>query len=133
MCIRDSRSLPPPAAAPDGAVEIAVALMSMRHLELDPLVDWAWFRNKEVSQTRQLAESDEFCFRYSLDQLEGLRAAYGGRRVRLSMYHTGFEPAALGFYRALALSLRAQRGWLRVVPHFFRGGTRFEASQMAWE
>jgi len=114
-------------------VEISVALMSMRHLELDPVVDWAWYRNKEVSQTRPLAESDDFCFQYSLRQLAELRAAYSGHALLLNMYHTGFEPAAIGFYRAVAATLMRQRGRLRVVPHYFREGTRFAASETIWE
>lgn len=114
-------------------VEISVALMSMRHLELDPMVDWAWYRNKEVSQTRPLAESDEFCFQYSLKQLTELHVAYAGRALVLNMYHTGFEPAAIAFYRAVAMTLMRQRGRLRVVPHYFRGGTRFAASETIWE
>ncbi len=121
------------APTPANPVEISVALMSMRHLELDPVVDWAWFRNKEVSQTRPLAETDEFCFQYSLKQLAELQAAYDGRALSLKMYHTGFEPSAIGFYRAVAATLTRQRGWLRVVPHYFRGGTRFAASETIWE
>jgi hypothetical protein len=128
------RILPMNSAPPSpNLVEISVALMSMRHLELDPVVDWAWYRNKEVSQTRPLAESDDFCFQYSLRQLAELRAAYPGQAVLLNMFHTGFEPAALGFYRAVATILMRQRGWLRVVPHYFRGGTRFAASEIIWE
>jgi hypothetical protein len=119
--------------APANPVEISVALMSMRHLELDPMVDWAWYRNKEVSQTRPLAESDEFCFQYSLKQLTELHVAYAGRALVLNMYHTGFEPAAIAFYRAVAITLMRQRGRLRVVPHYFRGGTHFAASEIFWE
>ncbi len=114
-------------------VEISVALMSMRHLELDPMVDWAWYRNKDVSQTRPLAESDEFCFQYSLTQLTELHVVYAGQVIVLNMYHTGFEPAAIAFYRAVAMTLMRQRGWLRVIPHYFRGGTRFAASTTVWE
>jgi hypothetical protein len=119
-------------AAAANPVEISVALMSMRHLELDSVVDWAWYRNKEVSQTRPLAESDEFCFQHSLKQLADLHVAYSGRAVRLNMYHTGFEPASIGFYRAVAVTLMRQRGWLHVVPYYFRGGTRFAASETIW-
>jgi len=119
--------------APTNPVEISVALMSMRHLELDPVVDWAWFRNKEVSQTRPLAETDELCFQYSLKQLAELQVAYAGHALQLKMYHTGFEPAAIGFYRAVAATLMRQRGWLRVVPYYWRGGTRFAASETIWE
>ena len=114
-------------------IEISVALMSMRHLELDPVVDWAWYRNKEVSKTRPLAESDEFCFQHSLKQLAELQAAYSGCAVQLNMYHTGFEPAAIAFYRAVATTLKHQPGWLRVVPHYFRGGTHYAPSETVWE
>jgi hypothetical protein len=122
-----------PVPAPANPVQISVALMSMRHLELDPLVDWAWYRNKEVSQTRPLAESDEFCFQYSLKQLTELDVAYAGRALVLNMYHTGFEPAAIAFYRAVAITLMRKRGQLCVIPYYFRGGTRFAASEIVWQ
>jgi len=121
-----------PLALPN-PVKLSVALMSMRHLELDSVVDWAWYRNREVSQTRPLAESDDFCFQYSLRQLAELQSAYSGHALLLNMFHTGFEPAAIGFYRAVAATLMRQRGWLRVIPHYFRGGTRFAASETIWE
>lgn len=126
------RSLPQLESSHSPTVEISVALMSMRHLELDPIVDWSWYRNKEVSQTRPLADSDEFCFQYSLTQLEELKQAYAGERVLLKMYHTGFEPAAIGFYRAVMTMLMKHRGWLQVVPHYYRGGSHFQVSDTVW-
>ncbi len=127
------RTLAPPAAPAQDGVELSLALMSMRHLELDPFVERAWYRNKEVSQTRPLAESDEFCFRYSLAELEELRRVYEGRPVLLRMYHTGFEPASVGFYRAVVTELQSRRGWLRVLPHYYQGGTRFQTGEVTWE
>ena len=40
---------------------LRIALISMRHLELDRIVDMAWFRNREASQSRTL-EADRFCY-----------------------------------------------------------------------
>ncbi|MDR1383186.1 MAG: hypothetical protein LBJ67_04970 [Planctomycetaceae bacterium] len=114
---------------------LSTALMSMRHLELDSIVDWAWYRNKEVSQTRPLAESDEFCFQYSIKQIEELYKAYEGKPVLLKMYHTGFEPAVIGFYRALVLELSSfhRRGWLQVNPYYYRGATNFQPDEVIWQ
>ncbi|MCX7387315.1 MAG: hypothetical protein NTX48_11670 [Planctomycetales bacterium] len=117
----------------EGVIELKLALMSMRHLELDPFVERAWYRNKEVSVTRPLAESDEFCFQYSVRELAELRDVYKGHQVMIRMFHTGFEPAAVGFYRAVAKELKSRRGWLRVLPHYYRGGSRFETGKVVWE
>ena len=125
------RCLPPAKTGSEPEVLLKAALMSMRHLEIDPLVDFAWFRNREVSQTRALADSDAFCFEYSQKQFAELRAVYRGKRLTLHLYHTGFEPAALGFYRALTLTLQQER-WITVVPHYFRGEEGFARSSREW-
>lgn len=128
----------PSASTQDGVIELKFALMSMRHLELDPFVDRAWYRNKEVSVTRPLAETDDYCFQYSMNELDELREVYAheisaGTRLLLRMFHTGFEPAALGFYRAVVKELSARRNWFCVMPHYFRGGSRFETGKIVWE
>jgi hypothetical protein len=122
-----------------GGRVLRIALMSMRHLDLDRVVDMAWYRNREVSKPRTLADSDAFCFAYSLAELKKLSALGGA--VTIHMYHTGFEPACLGFYRAVAAALSADQaygagwavrlppGWLTVMPHYFKGGTHYEPSQ----
>lgn len=125
------RCLSPGKARDEHEVLLKAALMSMRHLEIDPLVDFAWFRNREVSQTRALADSDDFCFEYSQKQFAELRAVYQGKRIALHLYHTGFEPAALGFYRALTMTLQQER-WITVVPHYFRGEEGFARSLREW-
>ncbi len=121
---------------------IRVALMSMRHLDIDRVVDLAWYRNREVSQSRSLAESDEFCFRYSLDELHKLAKLHRqlGCPIRLEVYHTGFEPASIALYRAVAAVLTTDASlqadwanefpspWLTVVPHYFKGGTHYQPS-----
>lgn len=121
---------------------IKVALMSMRHLDIDRVVDLAWYRNREVSQSRSLAESDEFCFRYSLAEFQKLAALSSDLRrpIRLEVFHTGFEPASVGLYRAAAAVLAKDETfeagwakkhpdpWLVIVPHYYKGGTAYQPS-----
>lgn len=137
------RVLPPVFPVPPAdSLVIRAALMSMRHLALDKVVDLAWYRNREVSQTRAMSESDEFCFEYSLRELRSMRETFKGRHLTLLMYHTGFEPASIGFYRALTVALMrptefgvtaaAGGAWIRVVPQYFRGDDVFEQSQNPW-
>lgn len=120
-----------PAEARDGSFvsPLRVALMSMRHLELDPEIDFCWFRNREVSRTRTLAETDQFCFDTTLAQL---RDSLALGDLLLHMYHTGFESAVIGFYRGVVktlLDLRDRQGvsTLSVIPFYYRGGTRYQA------
>lgn len=106
-----------------GIEPLRAALMSMRHSEMDPLVDLYWFRNREVSRTRTLAETDQFCYETSVGQLEESLAL---GEVDLRMYHTGFEPAVLGFYRGVVRALLQQRqkgtgASLSVTPFYYRG------------
>jgi hypothetical protein len=105
---------------------LRVALMSMRHPELDPDIDFCWFRNREVSRTRTLAETDDFCYQTSLEQL---RDCLKQGPLRLSLYHTGFEPAVLGFYRAVVTLLRDhtfKQKHIHVTPYYFRGNANYQ-------
>jgi hypothetical protein len=121
---------------------IRVALMSMRHLDIDRIVDMSWYRNREVSQSRSLAESDEYCFRYSIAELRKLHefSTSIGKPVRLEVFHTGFEPASVGLYRAVTAILSGdehfQAGWAKslppwliVSPLYYKGGTNYEPSK----
>ena len=117
------KSLPP----------LRVALISMRHLELDRVVDMAWLRNREASQSRTLSEADRFCYEYSMRQFADLEAlARQNDGVHLHLYHTGFEPAVIAFYRAFIHSLlqgqNATPGIL-IVPHYYRGDNPYERGQ----
>lgn len=78
-----------------------IALISMRHLELDKVVDMAWICNRDASQSRTLSEADHYCYEYSLQQfsqLEMLSSQQNGLHIHL--YHMGFEPAVIAFYKA---------------------------------
>ncbi len=108
---------------------LRVALMSMRHLDLDRFVDINWFRNVEIPKQYSLAHADEYCFRRSAAQLQELRAMHRGQRLRLYLYHTGFEPAVIGFYRSVVVmldGLAKRKLWLEVVPMFRRSDGTFE-------
>lgn len=118
----------PPEGIPTGANPLRVALMSMRHVELDVDVDFCWFRNREVSRTRTMAETDEFCRAATETQLDE-SLALGD--LAMHLYHTGFEPAVIGFYRALVHRLSALRKSsgpsLVVTPYYFRGHDGYQA------
>jgi hypothetical protein len=115
-------------AIPEIANPLRVALLSMRHLELDPEIDFCWFRNREVSRTRTLAETDQFCFDTTLTQIDDC-LKLGDLGIHL--YHTGFEPAVLGFYRGIVYKLlelqKQQTARLSVEPFYFRGGDNYQA------
>lgn len=126
FCLATPTDDPPPVADP-----LRVALMSMRHVELDADVDYCWFRNREVSRTRTMAETDQFCVAATETQLnESL--ALGD--LAMHLYHTGFEPAVIGFYRALVRRLIARRGAtgpaLSVTPYYFRGRDGYQPGRV---
>lgn len=114
--------------APPAANPLRVALMSMRHVELDVDIDFCWFRNREVSRTRTLAETDEFCWTATATQLDESLAL---GQLEMHLYHTGFEPAVIGFYRALVQRLSALRHAsgpsVVVTPYYFRGHDGYQA------
>lgn len=114
--------LPTPKHDESRVQPLRAALMSMRHLELDPNIDFCWFRNREVSRTRTLSESDQFCYEATLEQLSNSLELDD---LILHLYHTGFEPAVIGFYRGVTQTLLEMQGngghELLVTPYFFRG------------
>lgn len=108
--------------AKDGVDPLRAVLMSMRHLDLDRVVDLAWFRNRRVSKTRTQAETDEYCYQTTLDLLD---AALKEGPLLLHMYHTGFEPAVIGFYRGV-VEVLCSGEMLSVLPYYYRGEKHFE-------
>jgi len=108
---------------------LRVALMSMRHLEMDHDVDMAWFRNRQVSKSRTFAETDTFCYLQTRNQLRETRSEGD---LRIYLYQTGLQPAVIGFYRALVEELmnRADSSpSLEVVPYYFRRKTGYRPGQ----
>lgn len=116
LCL-DSQQLEPSVSV------LRVALISMRHLDLDTEVDFCWFRNREASRSWTHAEADEFCYKETRRQLVELMSC---GPLRLILYHTGFEPACLGFYRGLVETIlerlnQNQPVQLQVEPRYLRG------------
>jgi len=104
------------------AVMINAGLMSMRHQGMDMDIDLAWFRNCEVSKSRTLALSDEYCYQESLRLLEQLAAEFSVASINL--FQTGFQPAVVGFYRAYAqMKAAGQIDDIAVIPYFYNRGT----------
>lgn len=103
--------------SPKPDVELRLALLSVRHTEMDPVVHGAWLRNAEISRPRPAAQTDDIVFEASRIQLLELTER-GKRTVLLHLYHTGLETAVVGFYRALAAHLADHPGSVTVVPMY---------------
>ena len=119
------RLQPPGDDGNNSRISVRAALMSMRHLEMDPVVDCAWFRNSQVSTGRTMAEIDEFCFLQTLEKLD-LFMERGVDLMRI--YQTDFPPAVIGFYRGLAMKLKERGGCITVIPMYARGESFLEGS-----
>jgi hypothetical protein len=97
---------------------LKLTLLSVRHVEMDAVVHGAWFRNTRISRNSPAALIDADAFAMSIKQLAQLRAR--GPHV-IEMHQTGFQPAVMGFYRAVVHALIAHPGSVCVVPKFFVG------------
>ncbi len=108
--------------APAAAI-MRMSLMSMRHPEMDALVDGAILRNRLISKVRPAAETDELAYTLSRERLGALSTIPVAKAtgVTLYVYQTGLQPAVMGFYRALIDHLAEHPGPLAVVPCFWRG------------
>lgn len=108
---------PIPATRPYDGESVHLGLMSIRHTKLDADVTGYWFRNRLVSVPgRSQAESEAYCYRDTVSRLHALAE----RRVTdIFLTHTGYEPAAIGFYRAAAQVASTHR--LRVHPRYLAG------------
>ncbi len=104
-----------------GGIVLRLALLSIRHTELDAVVDGAWLRNADVSKARAAAQTDDYVHHASLKQLKALTQD-GRRRVRIYLYQTGLETALVGLLRAVVEVLYDHPGYLEVVPMFFVKG-----------
>ena len=121
--------LPQKESVESSAPALRIAMMSMRHLEMDPEIDFCWFRNREVSRNRSLAETDQFCYDMTLQQMsENLQ--YGP--MNLQIFHTGFEPAVIGFYRGVVQTMsrcNVSNG-LRITPFYYRGSKGYQRGKV---
>jgi hypothetical protein len=110
--------------------ELRLALLSVRHPEMDVEVDGAWLRNTDISRPRAAGETDQLAFEVSRRQLSQLCV---GDPLLIRLYQTGLEPAVVGFYRAVAMQLIERPGSLAVVPMYFRRQSQTQASRQVAE
>lgn len=130
VCYRDGSEGPPfPLRAlrmygdrPTNWRELRLTLMSIRHVDMDSLVDGAWLRNTRVSRHRPEGDTDQLVYETSLRQLTRL----SDRPTLLCLFQTGLQPAVIGFYRAVTESLLIRPDNLAVLPFYFRGHEQFD-------
>jgi hypothetical protein len=126
------RSLPHKGAPPAASLELHFALLSIRHTEMDAMVNGAWLRNAEVSRPRPAGQTDDLVYDISRAQLTEL--GRGESHVRLYLYQTGLETAVVGFYKALVGHLLRYPGSVSVQPMYYeapRGPDPGKAEQSA--
>lgn len=105
--------------APEDWPRLKVILLSARHSEDDFEVDAAWLLNSLISRPRPMAETDALADEITYDQLREITLEHP---MVVDMYQTGFPPAIIGFYRAVARFLLSPVGdRLAVVPWVQRG------------
>lgn len=103
---------------------LRVGMMSARHSNdgLDVTVETYWFRNQEISIGRTQAETDDIAYKKSKEMFLRMRPEGS---YRINFYQTGFQPAVVGFYRALTEELIFREklpASLEVTPYYFMGG-----------
>jgi len=110
---------------PVGSIDLCAALESCRHFDLDAAVDFCLLRNADIAHREDatFAGQENIAYTRIRATLEDL-CGQGGLHLRL--FHTGLEPAVVGFYRAVIDLLLVGRP-LKVTPVFFVGGRDEEA------
>ena len=111
------RALPLKGQLPACSLELRFALLSIRHTEMDAVVDGAWLRNAEVSRPRPAGQTDDLVYDITRSQLAEL--CRGEAHVRLYLYQTGLETAVVGFYKALVDHLLSHPGSVSVQPMYY--------------
>lgn len=112
--------LPLEEKAPQNNV-LRLALISMRHNEMDDVVDGCVLRNRLVSRVRPAAETDHLAYALARQRLQ----AFAGKGMTIELFQTGFQPAVIGFYRALVEHLCEAPGSVAVCPQFHVYGVNF--------
>ena len=98
---------------------LRVALMSPRHLGMSSTSEVARICNRSTSGLHTLADADTLCYRLTCQQLQETRCEGG---LKFHLYQTTFQPAVIGFYRALLHELQYRAvspASLEVTPYYF--------------
>jgi len=102
---------------------LKVGQMSARHPEMDSEMKVYFFRNQEISIGRSAAEIDGVAYEKARELFLKMRTEGS---FRIGYYQTGFQPAVVGFYRALTEELVTRSKMLptiEVTPYYFLGGS----------
>ncbi len=120
------RCLKPRVGAARGTLDkqpvLHVGEISQRHHEIDSQVSVYFFRNQEISLGKTSAVSDEVAYKNAKEIFEKMRKE---GVYRIALHQTGFQPAAVGFFRALAeeiLSRGNSAPTIEVIPQYYFGG-----------
>lgn len=100
---------------------LRLALISMRHNEMDDAVDGCVLRNRVISRVRPAAETDHLAYSVARQRLQALAR----KDTTIELFQTGFQPAVIGFYRALVEQLREAPRSVAVWPQFHIHGSIF--------
>jgi len=106
---------------PAGLRTVPLAMISMRHPEMDVEVAGALLRNAEVSRMVAQAHMDETAYVKALEMLGSLLDR-GPVNVRL--HQTGLQPAVVGIYRAVCELLSSRRDLVVTPVHLRQKGRR---------
>jgi hypothetical protein len=93
---------------------LRLALISMRHNEMDDAVDGCVLRNRVISRVRPAAETDHLAYSMARQRLQALAR----KDITIELFQTGFQPAVIGFYRALVEQLCEAPRAIAVWPQF---------------
>ena len=101
---------------------LSVAMLSMRHPEMDHLVCGAFLRNSEISRDAAHGHVDMLAYQRATEAIDAL-SQHGPVHIRV--HQTGFQPPLVGLYRAVTDALLRERE-VAVTPVFFgsHGRTR---------
>lgn len=102
-------------------LQLDLALMSIRHTDMDSRVHGAWLRNSDVSRPRPAGETDDYVYETSRAQLDQLTIS-GRRTVAVRIFQTGLETAVVGFYRAIVEHLLVHPATVTVTPMYYVDG-----------
>jgi hypothetical protein len=114
---------------PDDWPVLRFAMMSMRHNEMDPDVDGAWFRNRLLSRSTTEGQTDQLAYELSVQRLKQLLEE---GPIVIDFHQTGLQPAVMGFYRAVTSVLAARPRSVVIRPRFHVPGQARQVDGRPW-
>jgi len=114
--------------------KLKVGLISNRYQEVDPLIDFYWFRNREVVNIGTYSEIDKLCYETTLKQLQNYKLS-GSQSI--DVYFTGLIPAIVGFYRGVVHMMvdsykKKMSRSFSITPFYYKGKAKFQTGSI-WQ